>query len=330
MPAIDPGRRAVLATAAAAALARSALTRPAFAQPTWPAGRPIEIVVPFAPCGGMDAMARAIAPFLAARLPGARVIVSNRPGAGGQVGTEAVANAAPDGFTLGACATPTVMSQPIERPVRWHPAELTWLAQVVEDPCGLFVRTDSPLRDLPGLLAAARKEPGDVSYGTAGIGGDDHIAALLLEEKADVRLNHIPFNGTSQLLAPLLGGQLDVGAFNLSEALPLLRDRAIRGLALAAPERDAAAPDISTYRESGTDLVFSAGRGLFGPPNLPEPIRAALEGTLAAIFADPAWGEAAARAGLILHPLVGTAYRESALGGEAVLRALWDRRPWKE
>ena len=225
---------------------------------------------------------------------------------------------------------PTVLSQPIERPVRWRPAELTWLAQVVEDPCGLFVRTDSPLRDLPGLLAAARKQPGDLAYGTAGIGGDDHIAALLLEEKSGVRLNHIPFNGTSQILVPLLGGQLDVGAFNLSEALPLLRDRAIRGIALAAPERDAAAPEIPTYRESGVDLVFSAGRGLFAPPKLPEPIRTALEAALAAIFADPAWAEAAARAGLILHPLVGTAYREAALGGEAALRGLWDRRPWKE
>ncbi len=85
-------------------------------------------------------MARAVAPFPAARLPGSRVIVSNRPGTGGQVGTEAVANAAPDGFTLGACATPTVLSQPIERPIRWRAAELTCLAQIVEDPCGLFVR----------------------------------------------------------------------------------------------------------------------------------------------------------------------------------------------
>jgi tripartite-type tricarboxylate transporter receptor subunit TctC len=317
-------RRTLLATTA------TALASPALAQPAWPAGRPIEIVVPFAPGGGMDAMARAIAPFLAARLPGARVIVSNKPGAGGQVGTEAVANAAPDGFTLGACATPTVLSQPTERPVRWRPTELTWLAQVVEDPCGLFVRTDSPLRDLPGLLAAARKQPGDLAYGTAGIGGDDHIAALLLEEKTAVRLNHIPFNGTSQILVPLLGGQLDVGAFNLSEALPLLQDRAIRAIALAAPERDAAAPEIPTCRESGVDLVFSAGRGLFAPAKLPEPIRTALEAALTAIFADPAWAEAAARAGLILHPLVGTAYREAALGGEAALRALWDRRPWKD
>ncbi|MDN3564201.1 tripartite tricarboxylate transporter substrate binding protein [Paeniroseomonas aquatica] len=322
-------RRTLLA-ATTAALARPILVRPVLAQPAWPAGRPIEIVVPFAPGGGMDAMARTIAPFLAARLPGARVIVSNKAGAGGQVGTEAVANAAPDGFTLGACATPTVLSQPIERPVRWHPAELTWLAQVVEDPCGLFVRADSPLRDLPGLLAAARRQPGDLAYGTAGIGGDDHIAALLLEEKAGVRLNHIPFNGTSQILVPLLGGQLDVGAFNLSEALPLLRDRAIRGIALAAPERGAAAPGIPTYREGGVDLAFSAGRGLFGPPRLPEPVRTALEAALAAILADPAWAEAAARAGLILHPLVGAPYREAALGGEAALRALWERHPWKE
>jgi tripartite-type tricarboxylate transporter receptor subunit TctC len=265
-----------------------------------------------------------------ARLPGARVVVINRPGAGGQLGTEAVANAAPDGFTLGACATPTVLSQPIERPVRWRPAELTYLAQVVEDPCGLFVRPDSPLQGLPDLLAAAKARPGDLSYGTAGIGGDDHIATLLLEEVAGVRLNHVPFNGTSQLLVPLLGGQLEVGAFNLSEALPLLRDRAIRGLALASEARDPTAPDIPTYREGGVDVVFSAGRGIFGPPGLPEGIRASIEGAFAATFTDPAWTEAAARAGLPLKPLVGAAYREAALGGEAALRALWSRRPWKE
>jgi putative tricarboxylic transport membrane protein len=324
MPGSRFGRRAALVGVAAA------LTRPAFAQRAWPAGRPIEIVVPFAPGGGMDVMARTAAPFLAARLPGARVVVINRPGAGGQLGTEAVANAAPDGFTLGACATPTVLSQPIERPVRWRPAELTYLAQVVEDPCGLFVRPDSSLQGLPDLLAAARGRPGDLSYGTAGIGGDDHIATLLLEEAAGVRLNHVPFNGTSQLLVPLLGGQLEVGAFNIGEALPLLRDRAIRGLALASEARDPTAPDIPTYRESGTDVVFAAGRGIFGPPGLPEAIRTAIEGAFAATFADPAWTEAAARAGLPLKPLVGAAYREAALGGEAALRALWSRRPWKE
>ncbi len=323
MPPIRFGRRALLG-------AGLSLATPALAQRGWPAGRPIEIIVPFAPGGGMDAMARTVAPFLAAKLPGARVLVSNRAGAGGQVGTEAVANAAPDGFVLGACATPTVLSQPIERPVRWRPAELTYLAQVVEDPCGLFVRADSALRVLPDLLAAARARPGDVAYGTAGIGGDDHIATLLLEEAAGVRLNHIPFNGTSQLLVPLLGGQLEVGAFNISEAMPLLRDRAIRGLALAAERRDEAAPDVATYREGGVDVVCSAGRGIFGPPGLHDAIRTAIEEAFAATFADPAWPEAAARAGLPLKTLVGAAYREAALGGEAALRALWARRAWNE
>lgn len=306
------------------------LALPALAQAAWPAGRPIELVVPFAPGGGMDAMARAIAPFLASRLPGARIIVLNRAGAGGQVGTEAVANAAADGYTLGACATPTILSQPLERPVRWRPAELTYLAQLVDDPCGLFVRADHPLRDLPGLLEQARRRPEALAYGTAGVGGDDHIATLLLEERAGVRLNHIPFNGTSQLLVPLLGGQLDIGAFNISEALPLLRERAILGLSLAAAQRDPTAPDVPTHREAGIDLVFSAGRGLFAPPRLPEPIRAALESALTAIFADPAWAEAATRAGLPLRPLVGDAYRTDALAGEGLLRALWSRRPWRE
>lgn len=214
--------------------------------------------------------------------------------------------------------------------MRWRPAELTYLAQVVEDPCGLLVRADSPMRGLPELLAAARSRPGDLSYGTAGIGGDDHIATLLLEEAANVRLNHVPFNGTSQLLVPLLGGQLAVGAFHLSEGLPLLRDRAVRGLALATEARDPAAPDIATYREAGVDVVFSARRGIFGPPGLPAAIRAAIEEAFAATLADPAWPEAAGRAELPLKPLVGAAYRDAALGGEAALKALWSRRLWKK
>jgi tripartite-type tricarboxylate transporter receptor subunit TctC len=212
-------RRILLASAGAMLPARLG------AQPrAWPGARPIEVIVPFPPGGGMDVMARSFLPYLQPHLPGATFVVINRAGAGGQIGTEAVANAAPDGHTIGAAAFPALVSTPIERPVRWRPAELTYLANVVDDPCGLFVPPASPLRGLADLLARAKARPGDVTYGTAGTGGDDHITTLLLEEAAAVRLSHVPFSGTAQLLPPLLAGQLDIGAFNLSEALPLLRD----------------------------------------------------------------------------------------------------------
>jgi tripartite-type tricarboxylate transporter receptor subunit TctC len=241
-----------------------------------------------------------------------------------------VAKAAPDGHTIGAAAFPALVSTPIERRVRWRPAELTYLANVVDDPCGLFVPPASPLRGLADLLAKAKARPGDVTYGTAGIGGDDHIATLLLEEAAAVRLSHVPYSGTSQLLPPLLAGQLDVGAFNLSEALPLLREGRLRSLGVATAERSPLAPEVSTYREQGADVLGSAGRGFFAPPGLPASVRDPLLAAFAAALADPAWAQAAERLSLPLRPLVGDDFRDMVLGADAALKALWERRPWKE
>ncbi|MCK8786110.1 tripartite tricarboxylate transporter substrate binding protein [Roseomonas sp. NAR14] len=296
----------------------------------WPGGRAIEVIVPFAPGGGMDVMARAFLPFLRAALPGSNFVVINRAGAGGQIGTEAVANAAPNGFTLGAAAFPSLVSTPIERPVRWKPAELTYLANLVDDPCGLFVIPSSPLRTLQDLVAAARRDPGDLPYGTAGTGGDDHLAMLMTEQATGIRLTHVPFSGTAQILPPLLAGQLDIGAFNLSEALPLLRERRVRCLGLAAAERSPLAPELPTYREQGVDVLASAGRGFFAPPGLPAAIREPLLGAFRTALAAPDWLAAAERQSLPLHPLVGEEFRSMVLGAEASLRALWAQHPWKD
>jgi len=188
----------------------------------------------------------------------------------------------------------------------------------------------SPLRSLGELIAAAKTRPGHLNYGTAGIGGDDHITMLLLEEAAEVRLSHVPFSGTAQLMSPLLAGQLDVGAFNLSEALPLLREGRLRALGLATTERSALAPEVPTYREQGADVLGSAGRGFFGPPGVPAPVRDALLVGFATALATPEWAAAADRLSLPLRPMVGDAFRDMVLGADASLRRLWARRPWKE
>lgn len=314
-------------------LTLAALAAPGLAQAqsrAWPAGRPIEVVVPFAPGGGMDVMARAFLPFLQAALPGSTFVVTNRAGAGGQIGTEWVANAPPDGFALCAAAFPFLVTAPIERSVRWKPEELTYLANLVDDPCGLFVTPQSPLRGLQDLVAAAKRSPGDVPYGTAGIGGDDHIAMLLTEQAAGIRLSHVPFSGTAQILPPLLAGQLDVGAFNLSEALPLLREGRLRCLGLAMAERSPLAPELPTYREQGVDVLASAGRGFFAPPGLPPAILDPLLHAFGIALDAPGWAATAERQSLPLRPLIGDAFRSMVLGAETSLRALWARHPWKE
>lgn len=191
-------RRAVLGAGAASA---TALAAPAIAQSTaWPGERPVEVIVIANAGGSLDAMARLVMPYVAERVPGMRAIVSNRPGAGGQVGLEAVFNAAPDGYTLGATTFPAHNAMPMERQTRYRPLDFAFLANVVEDANAYFVRADSPFRTLGDLIEAAKARPGQISCASTGIGSDDHIFMLELEAATGLPpLVHIPFAGSAAL-----------------------------------------------------------------------------------------------------------------------------------
>jgi len=245
-----PSRRLMLT-----GLAASALAAPRIAHAAWPGDRPIEIIVPFPPGGGVDTMARMILPGLQAQLPGARFVVVNRAGAGGQLGWEVAFGAAPDGYTLAATSVPALVTYPMERQVRYKALDFTYIANVVDDPGGLFVAANSPLRSLADLVAAAKARPGQISYGSTGIGSDDHLLVIAFEEMASVPpMTHAPFNGMAPLSTALLGGHLQVGAFNMSESLALLRDGRIRALGQAAATRWAGTPEVPTFGESKVSI----------------------------------------------------------------------------
>src|SRR3712207_1790411 len=178
---------------------------------------------------------------------------------------------------------------------------MTLLANVVDDPCAVIVRADQPWRTLADLVAAARARPETLTYGTTGTGGDDHLTMLAFEELTGARFNHVPFTGMSQLFPQLLSGGLDVGAMNVSEALPLLREGRLRGLGQAGAERWAQMPDVPTYREQGIDLVGSSSRGFVAPGGLPAPVRDRLEAAFASALADPAFGREAERLAMPLR-----------------------------
>ncbi|HWT10360.1 MAG TPA: tripartite tricarboxylate transporter substrate binding protein [Roseomonas sp.] len=320
-------RRAALGAIAAT----GALALPRIAQAAWPADRPIEVVVPYPPGGGVDTMARIVLPAVQAKLPGARFVVVNRAGAGGQLGWEAVFGAAPDGFTLAASSVPALVTYPMERTVRYRPLEFTFIANVVDDPGGLFVAANSPLRTLADLVAAAKARPGQISYGSTGIGSDDHLLVIAMEDKMGMPpMTHVPFNGMAPLSTALVGGHLQVGAFNMSESLALLRDGRIRSLGQAAATRWSGTPDVPTFKEQGIDLVSGATRGILAPPGLPADIRDRLEGAFRAALADADFVREAERMGLPLAPRVGADYRNDVAALETQLRGLWQRRPWKE
>ena len=322
------GLRALGATTAAAV---AALAAPRPARAAWPADRPIEVIVPYPPGGGVDTMARVVLPVVQQHLAGARFVVVNRAGAGGQLGWEAAQAAAPDGYTLAATSVPALVTYPIERATRYRADAFTYIANVVDDPGGLFVAANSPLRSLADLLAAARARPGEVTYGTTGVGSDDHLLVIALEEAAGLKpMNHAPFNGMAPLGTALIGGHLEVGAFNMSEGLAHLRDGRIRALGQAGASRWAATPDAPTFREQGLDVTSGATRGMVAPPNLPPEVRQRLEAAFRAALADPAFVREAERLGLPLSPQIGDEYRRAVLATEAELRGLWQRRSWRE
>ncbi len=321
-------RRRLSAATAAASLAPSFPPR---AQGTaWPGERPIEVIVPFPPGGGVDVMTRLILPLAQARLPGSQFVVVNRAGAAGQLGLEATFNAAPNGYTIGATTIPAHSGIAIERPTRYRPLDFSFLCNIVDDPNALFVRADSPIRTLADLIARARRGAGEVSYGTTGIGSDDHIFMLELEAAAHLPpQTHIPFAGSAALTPQLLGGHLDMAVGNAGEMTILAREGKVRGLAVATAERVTQAPDLPTFRELGLDLVAGASRGLIGPPGIPEPTAERLRAALGGAILDPGFQRDAERLVMPLRPLLGTEYRDMAAAVDAQLRALWQRRPWR-
>jgi tripartite-type tricarboxylate transporter receptor subunit TctC len=226
----------------------------------------------------VDTTTRLVLRFAPNHLPGARFVAVNRPGAGGQLGYEAAFNAPADGWTLCAVTAPAMPAMPIERAVRYRPLGWTFFANVVDDPNAFYVAAGSRLRTLADLAAAARERPAGLSYGSTGVGGDDHIAMLAFEALSGIPpMVHAPFAGNAPAMQALLGGHLALLVGNIGESLSLLREGQLRCLGVAAPARMPQAADAPTFREQGFDLVSGASRGLVGPPGMPAPVRARLE-----------------------------------------------------
>jgi len=301
------------------------------AQTPWPLDRPVEVIVLANAGGPVDVMTRLILPFVAEHVRGLRAVVTNRAGAGGQIGLEATYNATPDGYTLGATSIPAQMAIPVERPARYQAMGFTFLANIVDDANAFYVLAESPLRTVADLVAAAKARPGQISCATTGIGSDDHIFMLAVEAATGIPpLVHVPFNGNAPLFGQLLGGHLEVAAINIHDGIAQIREGKLRALGVAAPQRARWAPDVPTLREQGLDIVTGASRGIIGPPNLPRPVVERLEAGFAAALADPRFVREAERQFLPLRPLIGVAYREMAQETEDMVRDLWRKRPWRD
>lgn len=313
-------RRRDLLALGAAALAGT----PAWA--AWPE-RPIELVVGFAAGGGTDITARTLAQHLG-KLLGSSVVVNNKAGASGELGLAYVARAAPDGYVIGMTNMPGLVTLPIERKAQFKASDFAYIANLVKDPSAFSVLAASKYKNLADLLADAKARPGEISYGSTGVGTDDHLALVQVERMTGVRLNHVPFNGAGPLRNAVLAGHVVVGGMNLGEVMPF-KDK-VRVLAQASAERAKLAPEVPSFREQGVDLVFSSERGIIAPAGIPAEVQRRLTEALRTIAADPEFQKQMVSQFTEMDYLEGAAWKERLDKASAGFVNLWKTTPWSD
>lgn len=259
-------RRSLIATL----LAIPAIAR---AQGTWSPDRPIRLVVPYAPGGSSDVTARLVAEAIAPRL-GQPVVVENRPGAAGNIGSEAVARAAPDGYTilLGTSSTHAT-NVALYRNMPFNPQrDFAPVAQVAFIPNLLVVNPEVPARDLAGLIALAKAQPGSLNFGNAGSGTSQHLAAAMLAAKAGIEVTHVAYRGGAPAVTDLLGGKIQAMASPLVEVLAHVQAGRLRALAVTTARRSGQLPDTPAIAETIPGFEVALWNGIFAPAGTPAPI----------------------------------------------------------
>jgi tripartite-type tricarboxylate transporter receptor subunit TctC len=249
-----------------------ALSVPAAAD-TWPS-RPIRLIVPSPPSGSGDTIGRLVAQKLSETL-GQQFLVENRPGAGGLVGAETVARATADGYTLIVSGIATHVVIPALNPnTGFDPLkDFTHIALFGGPPAVLAVSRDLPANDLATFVSLATAKPGDLSYGSPGIGTHSHLIVELFQQRTSTTLTHVPYRGAGPALADLVAGRLPAASMTLLSAAEHIKAGTIRALAVTASRRVASFPDIPTYAELGyPELTATTWFALSGPANLPQEI----------------------------------------------------------
>ncbi len=250
-------RRQFAALAGAPLLAGTALAQADFPH------KPIELVVPFQPGGGTDALARSFADATRKHTTQSFVIV-NKPGASGSIGWQDVMNAKPDGYRL-AVVTVELATLAHMGIGKIHADDLQPIAQLNADQAAITVRSDAPWNTVEEFLAAAQKEPGRIGMGNAGPGSIWHLAASALEDKTGTKFNHVPFQGAGPGVLALLGGHIDAVAVSPAEVTTHVQSGKLRTLAVMAEQRVKGFEKVPTLKERGIDLVIGTWRGLAAP-----------------------------------------------------------------
>ncbi|MBS0338921.1 MAG: tripartite tricarboxylate transporter substrate binding protein [Proteobacteria bacterium] len=276
-----------IATLAIAALIGAAPVSAPLAQPAYPS-KPVRLIVPFAAGGPNDVMARVLAQRLSVD-SGQPFVVDNKAGAGGVIGTDAVAKAVPDGYTLGFVSAPFTMSPALQAKMPYDTLkDLVGVSKVAESPMVMMVPANSRFRNAAQVLDFAKKNPGALNYGSGGIGSTPHLTTELLASVTGAKLTHVPYKGGGESIKALMGGEVDLLIDSItSTAAPLASGR-IKALAISGTSRSARMMDVPTFDEAGIhDFSMTHWVGVIAPAKTPPAVVAALHDQMAKALSAP-------------------------------------------
>jgi tripartite-type tricarboxylate transporter receptor subunit TctC len=300
-------RRAALAFGAVAA-ATALVFAPTSALAAYP-DHPIKLIVPFAPGGSNDILARVLAEKLGGRL-GQPIIVENKGGAGGTIGTDFVAKSAPDGYTLLFASTSITTNAASGKQLPYDLVkDLQPIGEVGAGPFVVVVNNDVKAKTLKELIDLARAKPGSVSYGTAGIGGINHLGTELFASAAKIELVHVPYKGIGPAFTDLMGGRLQMALPTVSSAIAYIQSGKMRGLCVTGPQRSPLAPDLPTCSDAGLPgFHLEVWWGVLGPANMPPEVVKKLNDEMNAVLVQKDVREVLAREGATPTPVAPEAF----------------------
>ena len=276
--------------------------------------KPLRIVVPYAAGGGTDAVARLMATRLSTTL-GQSVLVENKPGASANIGTDFVAKAAPDGYTLLVTAPNLATSEALFEKLGWKLEDFAPIIQLVRYEQVLVASTQSQIASVQAMIAQAKSKPGALTYGTPGTASNSHLGIELLKQRAGFAMQHVPYKGSGPLKNDLLGGHVPLGCDGLGGEMDLIKQGKVKALAVLSPKRSAFAPDIPSLGDMGiTDVDATGWYGALAPAGTPAAVIARLHKELAAALALPEIRERITAIGV--EPVGGTSeeFRNYLLG----------------
>lgn len=278
-----PMRAATLAAVVAATISAIA---PAHGQ-NYPA-RPVTMMIPYSPGGGADIVGRIIAPRLAAALQG-QIVVDNRAGSAGNIGAALVAKAAPDGYTLLLATTTHAVNASLYRKLNYDfGRDFTGVSMLSNFPYVLVVHPSLPVNDVYGLVALARKRPGELMHSSSGNGSSPHLSAEVFKLETGVKMIHVPYKGAPEALTDLVGGRVQIGFASISSVLPLVKQKRLKALGVTSATRPKAAADLPTLVELGyKNVIVGTWNAVVVPAKTPQPIIARLNAEIGKAVNDP-------------------------------------------